>query len=71
VYGKELRVCSGAGYFFAENIAHAADLGAYAAEFFFEVLVAAIEVVARSRMVRRRRRGRQGRERRRRGGQNT
>jgi hypothetical protein len=35
----------GAGLLFAEDVAHAADLGTYAAEFFFEVLVAAIEVV--------------------------
>ena len=28
-----------------EDVAHAADLGAYAAEFFFEALVAAVEVV--------------------------
>src|ERR1035441_6065736 len=29
----------------AEDVAHASDLGAYGAEFFFEVLVAAVEVV--------------------------
>src|SRR5437764_11288630 len=33
------------GLFFAEYVAHTADLGADAAEFFFEVLVAAIEVI--------------------------
>jgi hypothetical protein len=33
------------GLFFAEDVSHAADLGADAAEFFFEVLVAAVEVV--------------------------
>jgi len=30
---------------FAEDVAHAADLGAYSAELFFEVFVAAVEVV--------------------------
>ena len=30
---------------FAEDVAHAADLGAYAAELFFEALVAAVHVV--------------------------
>src|SRR6266702_2106357 len=30
---------------FAEDVAHAADLGSYAAELVFEVLVAAVEVV--------------------------
>ena len=33
------------GLFLAEDVSHAAYLGADAAEFFFEVLVAAIEVV--------------------------
>jgi hypothetical protein len=33
------------GLFFAEDVSHAADLGADAAEFFFEVLVAAVEVI--------------------------
>src|ERR1700679_1963834 len=31
--------------FFAEDVAHAADLGADVAEFFFEVFVAAVEVI--------------------------
>jgi hypothetical protein len=35
----------GAGLLFAEDVAHAANLGADAAEFFFEVFVTAIEVV--------------------------
>ena len=33
------------GLFLAEDVAHAADLGANIAEFLFEVLVAAVEVV--------------------------
>ena len=33
------------GLLFAEDVAHAADLCAYAAEFFLEVFVAAVEVV--------------------------
>jgi hypothetical protein len=35
----------GAGLLFAEDVSHAADLGSHAAEFLFEVFVAAIEVV--------------------------
>jgi hypothetical protein len=33
------------GLFFAEDVSHAADLGAYAAELLFKVLVATVEVV--------------------------
>src|SRR5690348_662007 len=40
-----MALCFAVMLFFAEDIAHAADLCAYAAEFFFEVLVAAVEVV--------------------------
>ena len=41
---RRRRPCN-SGLFLAENISHAADLGADAAEFFFDVLVAAVHVV--------------------------
>ena len=46
VYGKDLHgFCNEMKLLFTEDVSHAADLGADAAEFLFKVLVAAIEVV--------------------------
>ena len=46
VYGKEIvRFCNGIRLLFAEDVSHAADLGADTTELFFEVFIAAIEVI--------------------------
>ena len=40
-----IAACPEVNLLLAEDVAHAADLGAYAAELFFDVLVAAVDVV--------------------------